>query len=1396
MKLYTGFIFVLNLILVVPGKQVHSLELQYQTVPEYMSHFSSEVIPGARHHYILEEWTIRNGLPINHVNQVYQTPDGFLWLATFNGLIRFDGIRFKEYNTGNSTGLPSNRIIALHGGEGNDFWLITEQSDLLLFKNNKFHSFPAIPASRNYDILAESDITWIGTPQGLFVYTAGKVTEFRPRIFENKQIRSLLRNSDGSLWVLADANNVYKVLTDFDFETIVKHQLPFESSILFEDSQQRVWFGRNRIGYYDKSLNFEEIYLDPAYLANWNRQQPFIQDFKEFDNDLILSTDSGLFKIEKSKKILPVKLSESQSFKSIAVANGAGVTACPDQSVWHVSGNEVFKNGTRMFKTLLNADTIYCDNEENIWLTIERNGLQRYQYSMFKNITLDDYNNNFYGVYIDKNGGLWAGDMTTSLFYLNSDDSQKQFELYKDWGFTAAFAETSDGRFWAGSNFCRPENRSLKSGCLKFEPFTALKGKNIFSIKENSRGEIWFGTPDGVYVKSNVKQDSFNKIGDNFNAPVRYFIEHSDSSMWMATNGSGVVHYKAGEIIRYNSRNGLSSDNIRALYEDEDGFVWAASEDKGLSRIDPETGTVAVVNINNGLYSNGIHTMVADAHGKVWMSSNTGIFSASFKQLKEVAEKKRERVTSHVFTESDGMLNREANGGFQNASFKTEKGKILFVTQYGITIVNPSEIKPQLDIPTVIIEEAVSVSDNLEIQNTPLNVNSDSKNITIKFNCPVFSAPEKMTFNYMMEGFDENWINAGNNREAVYTNLPGGTYRFLVRAVYNNEVSIDSETAMAVIIPYNFYETFWFPVTLGLVLMTFIGAGYKIRMNHLLKREQELEDLVKERTSELQSEKRLTEKQAEELRLLNQEKNRFFTNISHEFRTPLTLTIGPLEDLIDGMHGNLTAGGRQQVELSLNNARRLFRLVGQLLDLARLEDKKFSLNLINGNLSEYIRIISEPFKTAAKRNKINFDVCLPEEEVIAEFDQDNFDKIIANLLSNAFKFTKEGGSVKLILEKKGSEAVISIEDTGIGIELHHLPNLFDRFYQAEKSEKHPGSGIGLSLAKELTEMHGGKIGVQSKPGSGSTFTVIMPLSAAAKETIPAGNELKREEHSGESILNKSAGKHVIVPQSDESSDAEKQSILIVDDHPDIRLYLKNHLANQYRVIESSSGNQAVKLIKKDIPDLIISDVMMTDGDGFELLKTIREDPETYFLPVILLTAKTEAEDKLAGLKIGADDYITKPFNVNELCARITSLFEKQMRLKKWLKKELMDVDKIHADPINVQSDNQQFLQKLKNVIQLNLVDENFTVEILADKMNQSRSNLHRRISSLTDETPSSMIRRLRLESAAQLLAQGAGTVSEVAYSCGFKSIAHFSRIFRDHYNMTPTQYAGKFGMSD
>ncbi|MGF1672050.1 MAG: response regulator, partial [Balneolaceae bacterium] len=766
-------------------------------------------------------------------------------------------------------------------------------------------------------------------------------------------------------------------------------------------------------------------------------------------------------------------------------------------------------------------------------------------------------------------------------------------------------------------------------------------------------------------------------------------------------------------------------------------------------------------------------------------------FSVPFHQLHEFAAGQRKQIVSKPYNERDGMLNREANGGFQNSAHKNKHGLLFFASQMGVVIIDPSIPDLEFEHSQVIIEDISSAGHSLLEQNDRIKINPDQRSIRISYNCPVFRAPERLRFRYKLEGYDKDWIDADSRREAVYTNLPGGEYQFRV-AVYNGEDTDEFPyTSIAMIVTPHFFETVWFPVSIFLIVTFILSGGYRIRLRHLKKRENELEKLVKERTTALRSEKKITEAQAEKLKILDQEKNRFFANISHEFRTPLTLTIGPLTDLIEGKYGVLSAGAKHQVDLSLRNSRRILRLVGQLMDLARLESKKFKLTLQAGNLCSYLKTVAEPFEAAAIQKIIHFDIEVPDEPVFVKFDPGHFDKIVANLLSNAFKFTPVGGTITLQLVKETDVAIIAVHDTGPGIEPEHLPRLFDRFYQVQKSEMQPGSGIGLSLAKELTELHGATIEVKSELHKGCIFSVKIPLIQGEPKKSNSSDYLTTQYIQSQSVYDNSeeiVQNELVDP--DENNTILK-TILIVDDHAEIRAFIKRHLAEKYNIIEAESGNEAIKAIHMHLPDLIISDVMMPDGDGFSLLKKIRGNPEIDFLPVILLSARAEAEDKLSGLKIGANDYITKPFNIEEVLVRINNLFEQQKRLKhRFNNGTANDTISLNHDPVDTDSSENLFLSKVKHVIQAELADENFTVDVLAAKVNQSRSNLHRRLTKLLNETPSAMIRRMRLELSAQLLAKKAGTVSEIAYSTGFKSVSHFSRVFSEFFGQSPSQYTG------
>jgi signal transduction histidine kinase/DNA-binding response OmpR family regulator/ligand-binding sensor domain-containing protein len=1369
--------------------QAQSTEGVFTTLSQ-TSDITTSTFP-LRKEYFSESWTTHSGLPVNHINQVYQTPDGFLWLATFIGLLRFDGVDFVEFNSGNTEDLPSSRILLIEKGIGNSFWITTEQGNLVEVENGDFRAFETFNSWQRYSVVPDtvSATTWIGSHDGLYRYERGNLSAVRRDLFEGQRISKLFQSSNRDLWVFTHSGKAYRFQdNEIDSEPDIT-EIRTTVTAVGEDQFGKIWIGGDRLGYIE-SNGYTDFQFNRFLPDKFAYVEPLILGFNLNDKkELIVSTQFGLIKPESDIAIVPDQPGYRE-YSSVPTIYGNSLTVCPDGSSWALSNNRIYKNGEFEFETEYGVETIFCDLEQNLWFTTFRNGLLRYRLSLFDNITFTHSDNNFFGIYKDSYDGIWIGKMFGEISRIDRSGNIERYDTPTGWSTTAAITELSDGSILIGNQHCKPENRLANGACSSFTYIEPLRNENVRSFYEDSKKNIWVGTINGLKILSLDESGEIVSDQEIPERPVLSFLETRNGEIWYATNGAGVVRNKNNSKTRFNTENGLSSDNIRALYEDDNGYIWAGSEDRGINRIDPDSQEIEIIRSSDGLYNDGIHKMLKDDSGRIWFSSNDGVFWVDFSHLEDFLSGRRNRIFSTAYTERDGMLNRETNGGFQTSGMRTEDGRLWFVTQKGVLIINPHEIEMTQPLPKVIIESAFAAGRYIRNQSGTIRIEPDQRSFSIRYNCPAFIAPERIRFRYKLEGYDSDWVDAGNRREAIYTNVPAGNFVFKVNAYYDSEDAEAVESSLAMAITPLFHESFWFPLTVWAFILLLLGGGYRMRMRHLIKKEVELENIIKERTEALRAEKKITEAQAEQLKILDKEKNRLFANISHEFRTPLTLTIGPLEDLRNEKYGPLTPRAIEQVDLGIRNARRLLRLVGQLLDLTRLENKKFNLNLKAGNLSRYLDALSTPFKQTAIRRGIHFNVCIPKKPVFAKFDPGHFDKIIANLLSNAFKFTPAGGSVTLQLQTVENEIVISITDTGSGIAREHLPRLFERFYQIQKSEMQPGSGIGLSLAKELTLLHAGTIDVKSELNTGSTFTVRLPGINNAEKNPEV------EEHPGQDVQN-------IMPESGFSADEKnafdpdagtdidiRKTILIADDHPEIRSYLKSHLLHEYNIEEASSGKEALNIIQSELPDLIISDIMMPDGDGFNLLKEIRMNPETDYIPVILLTARAEAEDRLRGLNIGANDYITKPFQVREILVRIDNIFMSQKRfMKKFLHESFQNGNgEIHHDRVDVKSSDQLFLDSVKNEIQDNLSNENFSVEELALKLNQSRSNLHRRLTKLTGETPSAMIRRMRLELGAQLLKQKAGTVSEVAYSTGFKSIAHFSRVFREQYKLSPTEF--------
>ena len=648
---------------------------------------------------------------------------------------------------------------------------------------------------------------------------------------------------------------------------------------------------------------------------------------------------------------------------------------------------------------------------------------------------------------------------------------------------------------------------------------------------------------------------------------------------------------------------------------------------------------------------------------------------------------------------------------------------------------------------------------------------------------------EKNRYAFQLEGFSDRWIELGTQRRLTFTNLNPGSYTLAVRGSNNDGVWSEERRLGIYIIP-PWWRTGW--AYFGyLVLLGALGLG-----------------LARNRLNRMRLRNRLEVEQvrAESLRELDKAKSRFFANVSHEFRTPLTLILGPLEDLYDSVMGQLDDTAREHIGLAISNSRRLLRLVNQLLDVSRLETGRLQLQARRLDLGGFAVRIGGAFQSLAERKQMAFHIEVPDAPCWCYLDPEQMEKVLTNLLGNAFKFTEAGGTIQLIVStdaesSKEGMAYVRVADTGSGIDAAHLPHLFERFYQVDASStrRQSGTGIGLALVDRLVSLHHGEVTVESEVGLGSTFIVMLPLGRRhltdEELAFPDGDAVPEIPWPYEEPLWDSQmylDPISLVAASDDLSvpallpDEDQTTLLIVDDDADIRAYMRRHLGQHYRIVEAANGREALASAQHHIPDLIISDVMMPEMDGFALCQALKQDPELDFIPVILLTAKASTESKIEGLEEGADDYLTKPFNVRELVARVENLIASRQRLKARFMGQATATS-AHQSAGGA-PDEAPFLAQVQTVIEAHLGEDSFGVDDLARALGLSRATLYRRLKGLMDQSLMDWIWQLRLEQAAILLSQGAGSVSEVAYGVGFKSIAHFSNRFHDHFGMSPSAY--------
>jgi len=1370
--------------------------------------------------YRFEHISTRQGLSHNTVIEIIQDEQGFMWFGTLNGLNRYDGYEFKIYMPipRDSTTLSNNIINALFEDHNGVLWVGT-LNGLNRYDRERDQFIRIYHDSQNPNSLVDNrircitedhqGIIWIGTEGGLSAYNPDKGIFHNYLIesdefdgFEGNIIHDIYEDSRKQLWI-ATEKGIFRFNRATKSFISYKHELSnSDSSIsavitICEDQWANLW-----IGTWGDGLQRFDIYN---------------QCFKR----VTLFDDRG---IEYSPDII-TKLMIDESGRLWICTYNDGLFILPQ-----ISGNLIlnhFYNVQHYCYDPLKDEgihsnsiwTVYEDRGRVVWLGNENGGIDKCDTKQgyiqhFRSVIPEKgglSDNHVTSFYEGKNGIIWIG---TRFGGLNRfDPIQNKFQVYKhvrgqNINLDAIVCLEGDGEcLWIGTDGNGLVRYDFKNGS-----FTNFKhdvsdrssiGENaIYSLYLDYNNTLWIGTWGGGLSKLNPDGRTFtnysvDKVNVRTNV-VTDIVEDKSGKLWLGTYGKGLVCFdpETEQMIYFmnneNDTNSIAHNNISALYFTHESKLWIGTMGGGLCYLksfNPDSGSARFGRITrkNGLPDNMIESIVEDDNGNLWLGTNHGIV-----RLNPLTKEIR------TFDSGDGF---GQDIFYRCAVLKSRQGLLYFGGINGFNVFHPANITENPYVPPIAITKFKLFGKKVIPGNSPKcklkrsiitadNIVLSYKDnfFSFEFSALDYSCPRKNKYAYMLEGFDQQWHKTdASHRIASYTNIPPGKYTFLVKGSNNSGVWNEVGSSIKIIITPPFWKTNWM---LAIYIVMILLALFLIRMAVQIRERNRARNQMK-----------LME--AEKMHAIDQLKLRFFTHISHEFRTPLTLIIDPIEHLLC-VENRITGKKRRlYYNLILQNARRLLRLVDQIMDARKLDTGSMTLELKRREFISFVKAIFSVFRIQAEQRRITYSLKTEVYSLYFWFDPDKIEKAIYNVINNAFKFTPSGGRINVLLSytprdefecENGDMRIVGdmkveVKDTGIGISPEHIKNIFDPFYQVESKPewKFQGSGIGLSLCKEFIEMHGGRVFVESTPSQGSTFALIIPVRMKVEE-IKNLNIIHIHSTKENELVDKVCSDTLKGGYDYNSGqNNNKPLILVIEDDEDLRRYLVMELENQYSIIQATEGLSGYEIAVDKIPDLIVCDIIMPVMDGLEFCNKCKRDQRTSHIPIILLTADPSHERLREGLLSGADDYIVKPFNSELLKIRIENLLATRKKIQeKYLKM-------IYLDPkeIDVKSPDLEFIKKIIEIIEHNISDPGFSVDDLSYNVCLSRAQLYRKVRALIDQTPSDFIKNYRLQRAMQLLKKGYSS-SEVCYKVGFRDPSYFSKCFKKQFGKTPQEIKKEF----
>lgn len=1353
----------------------------------------------------IERFSNKEGFNQNSICTIEQDKYGFLWFGTPNGLIKYDGYEFKSYtNESNINGSISNNYInCLFNDDKGVLWIGTNNGlDVYIPWLEKFYSVP-IPAKFRISHIASGPDgrIWASSENKLYICNPVKIEE---GIFEV---------SDNVLSAFSDITYI----NDFYFldkNTFLLATMNGLSRFTFEN---------------DSIIKTIKAKTHTAFKSFSNYSITAIKKIKDI---FWIGTDAGLFKTTLEEDRMHIirefnKINKASSTSNIVINtiledhNGAVWIGTKENGLAkYISNTDSFENFNYDPKNKLGLSSPYIfsifeDDFNVIWIGTAQGGINKLDLSQkqFINYTNNPYDNTsisdnlIMSILEDSRGTLWVSSYNESIFRskekINNDNIQnlhfekldKEFPLSKQ-DIIRCIYEDRKGYIWIGSEFSlavyNPSTKKFKKIALK-QNGKVIPDQAYYTINQTDDDQVIIGGNQIIVLQNpwpeiEKEKEPVVEVSSNIELGLKIahtILKDSRGNYWFGTLdglykgviNNGVITFTDKYKSNNNEKFKVSNNNIFSLHEDNNKDVWIGTFGGGLNKmVFDDAGNLLKIDYfrkKSILPDDAVYGILPEGKDFLWMSTDMGLCKFDIK-----------KNTSDVFDVRDGLIN---NNFRQGAYHKGKSGFYYFGGLNGLTLFNPSTIKTNDLAPRVLITALQLNNKTVEIgkkykgktllknsisETESISINQNEEIITFNLAVQHSTSPYKNKIAYQLEGFNDSWIEENTGKTNVtYTNLSPGSYTLKVRGANGDGVWSDETTNLSVEILPPWYLTWWsILIFASLFILATIGIFIYFIEHEKLKQRLKYEELDKKRLDET-----------------NQGKFRFFTNISHEFRTPLTLIAGPLERIIEQ---NNDTKNTKYLEIIQKNTKRLLSLVDQLITFRQAEQGYTNLKLSKNTLGNFIYPSTEAFENYATEKNINFfyKVNSPNEEII--IDVEKVERIIFNLLSNSFKNTPPNGNISIesdIIEVSNRKMIkIDVIDNGKGIPEKDLYNIFERFYQlGDKQEKVSGGGIGLAFCKSIIDLMGGEISVKSKAFKETRFSVLIP-SKTEEESI--NNDISL---SGESFIKNwvplPISNHIKKSNnlSGNVTTQNKYNILIVENEEDVQNFLMAALSDNYNIIIAKNGIEGLEKIKLNKPHLIISDIMMPEMDGFELCEKIKKDVETCHIPVLLLTALGDSENLIKGLEFGADEYISKPFSLKHLELRIDKLIKNNIKLKEYFSKNSL----LPKKDIEISTRDIEFLNKVINTIEKNISDSNFGVEELAKAIHLSTSHLYRRLKQLTGQVPNVYLRNFRLQRAAQLLRENKGLkVAEVMYQIGIESTSYFSTSFKKLHGVPPSEF--------